>query len=362
MDFKGFFTQLFSNGLEGLSTQDSWLVLLFMFIPFLLGLLFGRGSYRGKYKRMKRAHDQKVKDYNLLKVEYDTLQNQYQTLEKDLRQANQEVADITANLERQTDEKNHLRTQLHNASERVRELETANATYATDLEVMHDQLITLQTQNEHLSSNISDGTTTTTTIIEPPSGATPTHLGVMEEDYSETKNRIETIEERLDQIVQENNRLKYELSEIRNTSISSNPAIVGEAIVDPNPGVNTLDEVYFDEETDGADEAVRDVNAVAENASIEFEPGRSEKAKIAIREAMGVHIKVATVDEKNDLKLINGIGPFIEEKLNDIGIYTFEQITQLDKTMIDLVTDAIQFFPGRIDRDDWVGQAKKLLS
>jgi len=59
--------------------------------------------------------------------------------------------------------------------------------------------------------------------------------------------------------------------------------------------------------------------------------------------------------------LIAGIGPFIENKLNDIGIYTFEQITQLDDELIGYITEAIQFFPGRIQRDDWVGQAKKLL-
>ena len=58
---------------------------------------------------------------------------------------------------------------------------------------------------------------------------------------------------------------------------------------------------------------------------------------------------------------IKGIGPFIEGKLNEIGIYTFEQVSKFDKDFIELVTDAIQFFPGRIKRDNWVGQAKKLL-
>ena len=60
--------------------------------------------------------------------------------------------------------------------------------------------------------------------------------------------------------------------------------------------------------------------------------------------------------------MIDGIGPFIENKLNEIGIFTFEQIAQLDEELIDHITDAIQFFPGRIQRDDWVGQAKKLMS
>ncbi|MBT31252.1 MAG: hypothetical protein CMO01_16480 [Thalassobius sp.] len=68
----------------------------------------------------------------------------------------------------------------------------------------------------------------------------------------------------------------------------------------------------------------------------------------------------ADISEKDDLKVIQGIGPFIEKKLNDIGIYTYRQISSFDDHLIERVTDAIEFFPGRIQRDNWVGQAHKL--
>ncbi|TSE11532.1 MULTISPECIES: hypothetical protein [Aquimarina] len=68
----------------------------------------------------------------------------------------------------------------------------------------------------------------------------------------------------------------------------------------------------------------------------------------------------ADASEKDDLKLISGVGPFIEEKLNSIGIYTFDQISKFTKEDIDTVTALIQFFPGRIERDNWSKQAKKL--
>ena len=64
--------------------------------------------------------------------------------------------------------------------------------------------------------------------------------------------------------------------------------------------------------------------------------------------------------EKDDLKLIHGIGPFIEGKLNKIGIYHFRQISAFDQATIDKVTNAIEFFPGRIERDNWMGQATQL--
>ncbi|GEQ86327.1 hypothetical protein ULMS_18350 [Patiriisocius marinistellae] len=63
---------------------------------------------------------------------------------------------------------------------------------------------------------------------------------------------------------------------------------------------------------------------------------------------------------KNRLTEINGIGPYIEEKLNEIGIYNFDQISRLQINDIRLITTLIDFFPGRIERDDWIGQAKAL--
>ncbi|SFW17451.1 hypothetical protein SAMN02927921_00338 [Sinomicrobium oceani] len=71
-------------------------------------------------------------------------------------------------------------------------------------------------------------------------------------------------------------------------------------------------------------------------------------------------IGIAEESEKDDLKMINGVGPFIEEKLNSIGIYTFEQISRFREEDMNQVTELIQFFPGRIKRDDWKGQASAL--
>ncbi len=65
-------------------------------------------------------------------------------------------------------------------------------------------------------------------------------------------------------------------------------------------------------------------------------------------------------ESKDDLKLITGVGPFVEDKLNSIGIFTFEQISRFTDEDIKKVTELTEFFPGRIERDDWVSQAKKL--
>jgi predicted flap endonuclease-1-like 5' DNA nuclease len=72
-------------------------------------------------------------------------------------------------------------------------------------------------------------------------------------------------------------------------------------------------------------------------------------------------IGTARMEDKDDLKMISGIGPFIEEQLHTLDIFTFEQISKFEKEDVAAVTEAIEFFPGRIERDEWVAQAKELL-
>lgn len=68
----------------------------------------------------------------------------------------------------------------------------------------------------------------------------------------------------------------------------------------------------------------------------------------------------ATEAEKDDLKMISGIGPFIEERLHALDIYTFRQISKLTAHDINTINDAIEYFSGRIERDEWVAQAREL--
>lgn len=63
----------------------------------------------------------------------------------------------------------------------------------------------------------------------------------------------------------------------------------------------------------------------------------------------------------DDFQKIVGIGPFVEEKLNSIGINSYEQLSKLRDKDTEAITMLIEFFPGRIHRDDWKGQATALL-
>ncbi|MFT4521379.1 MAG: putative flap endonuclease-1-like 5' DNA nuclease [Bacteroidia bacterium] len=72
-------------------------------------------------------------------------------------------------------------------------------------------------------------------------------------------------------------------------------------------------------------------------------------------------VGTASADQKNDLKKINGVGPVYEGKLNELGIYTFEQVSKLTPAAILAIEELTKYFPGKIDREDWMGQAQKLM-
>ena len=61
----------------------------------------------------------------------------------------------------------------------------------------------------------------------------------------------------------------------------------------------------------------------------------------------------------DDLKLISGVGPAIERKLNDLGITQYGQVAAMSDADMEKV-DAVLNFKGRVARDNWKGQAKAL--
>lgn len=89
----------------------------------------------------------------------------------------------------------------------------------------------------------------------------------------------------------------------------------------------------------------------------ELESLKKEKEKQTAEKQLNLKAKAG---EKDDLKVITGIGPRIEKRLNAAGIYSYRQISEFTEESIEKITKTIRFFPGRIERDRWVEQSSKL--
>ena len=63
----------------------------------------------------------------------------------------------------------------------------------------------------------------------------------------------------------------------------------------------------------------------------------------------------------DDLKRIRGVGVLIEKKLNSLGVTAYEQVANWTSQDIDRISNVLDF-KGRIERENWVEQARILAS
>ncbi|MGH1477884.1 MAG: hypothetical protein ACRBM6_04015 [Geminicoccales bacterium] len=63
----------------------------------------------------------------------------------------------------------------------------------------------------------------------------------------------------------------------------------------------------------------------------------------------------------DDLKRISGVGPKLEKTLNGLGIFHFSQIAEFNRDNVAWVDRHLRF-KGRIDRENWIDQAKILAA
>jgi NADH-quinone oxidoreductase subunit E len=81
-------------------------------------------------------------------------------------------------------------------------------------------------------------------------------------------------------------------------------------------------------------------------------------AKMAVVKPAG--LKAARGGVPDDLKIIVGVGPALEKLLHKLGFFHFDQIAAWTAKEIAWVDDSLEGFKGRVTRDKWVAQSKKL--
>lgn len=62
----------------------------------------------------------------------------------------------------------------------------------------------------------------------------------------------------------------------------------------------------------------------------------------------------------DELVRIHGVGPKIARLLVSMGITSFRQVARFTPEDVAVVNDALEVFPGRIERDDWMSSAREL--
>jgi len=65
----------------------------------------------------------------------------------------------------------------------------------------------------------------------------------------------------------------------------------------------------------------------------------------------------ALAEGSDDLTIISGIGEKLQARLHELGFSTFEQLAELNESEKGMIEDTLDF-KGRIERDDWITQAR----
>ena len=75
-----------------------------------------------------------------------------------------------------------------------------------------------------------------------------------------------------------------------------------------------------------------------------------------------VFLSAARAGGPDDLKLIWGVGPKLEEMLHRMGVFHFDQIAAWTEANLAWVDQNLGTFRGRAVRDKWIDQSKKLAT
>lgn len=123
----------------------------------------------------------------------------------------------------------------------------------------------------------------------------------------------------------------------------------------PSEPASALSDVPSDDTKPSAQAAVEDISgtvaatdtdAPADQTGAEAQPGTLAEPRSG---------------GADDLKRLKGVGPKLEQTLNELGFFHFDQIAEWTPEDVEWV-DARLKFKGRIERDGWIEQAKTLAA
>ena len=358
------------NLFESLNHPDSVFFLLSVLVSFLIGFIAAWAMWSGAAKRYQKEAANWKKKHDDLSLEMASLREKHDLSQADLAKSNREADLAKEQLAAIQAEKAKWQKDLDASLEETVRLQASSYSYQATIDDLNNQIIGLKAQNEQiaLGATISSGDHEQLGALQNSYNETLGRVGILEakieeltaenetlrssakkEDenlinllnsYKDSTNRLGSLEASMDSLMAENETLKAELAGLQSAAVSEPVPSMVAAVAMPEPVIGSINPADKEAITSGV-----------------ITPS---DAKDEVLAAIGTTIPIATADQKDDLTEIKGIGSFLEKKLNALGIFTYAQVSALDANLIDKLTTAIEFFPGRIERDDWVGQAKQL--
>ena len=289
------------------------------------------------------------------------MESQTANYESTLQEKSETIQQLQAQLEKYQSENKQVEEEL----ERLMDNSATNITPSTatiqtafsKIDSLENRIRQMEDENRILQTSVLEVKTESGEMVAKEDlHSLRARINILSEENKDLKKQVSGIQgagiseidhrKKVEELERENARLRNQMSNGNGLAAGT---FVNPNIPSPEPEIEPIIE-----ENEITDEVDRQ----------QVELLKTQKSQFGV---MGDRIEVEAIEQpkvyqKDDLTKIEGIGPFIEKKLNEVGITSFHQLATMDQSEIDRVTAAIQFFPGRIERDNWVGQAKGLTS
>ncbi len=365
------------NIFTNIESSASIYILLWLFGAFLIGLIVGwyiwgvaKRALEAEMAELKAELNTLSEDHKALKVELETSKTTYAELKANYDWKARRLHDIET-------EKGDLHTQIHDLKGELKEAENRKLALTNEIEGLNasyngakSNIDTLELKINGLEAEIKEAGRIHNNLNREIKGL-ENQLEATKLSYSSTNDvsaimdsDLETASETIADLNAKIAGLESNITEYKSLVVSLQSSDDDLKAAHARTAALEGKIAGLSEELDHTQAALAacrdakaELHAAAITVSTEVEEMTIDDAKVAIANALSTTIGTATADQKDDLTEIKGIGEFVEHKLNDLGIYTFRQIAQFDDHMIAYVTRAIEFFPGRIERDEWIPQA-----
>ena len=291
-------------------------------------------------------------DVAMITEDFDELKQKSQTEIDKLKQDTKQIPVLNQNLE---NSQLLVRQLMQKHEAKVREITDTNQSLSSQLSVMTDrenaykklqaeldlsrrEVIALK--NHGTSAESDADTDAELSAVQPSDDETAPQTAL---DLEESADQV--IDDAFDETVGETSE---------STELDSTDARQDAAFDQIEPA--------FADEADPHEVDLSEAAAVAESeAAIEDHFEDDDETEVEQQENDNEETLFEPVEQRDDLKQIFGIGPVTEKALNKLGITSYSQLAGLKRHEIEKIAEALQIFPGRIERDNWVGNARRQL-
>lgn len=366
--------------LNDLTREESLYFMGFIIGGFIIGTLFGLVLRGGALRRVRKALEKKEEEVIDLQGQLNAATQKLSLKETELNRLTVDAEESAQKIQIMESENSKLQKTVFHLNSEYDKLKSSGHSFESTFDDLNNQIIGYKSQNEQLAQQLEeaikakeyaekklDSIANSNFSVAGDTGEGEGELVAVEapvavyNNGAEANARLNSLEEKLEQLITVNESLRMEVEALKAKPREETQPIANHGFTNPPipPKIDrsTVSDPYFPQ--DGADLAIEEPFTPSEEPEV-ITP--TPVAEPIIEDKSTFADKVETEDpiERDNLTLIEGIGPFLERKLNENGIFTYEQIGTFDDRRIEEVTKDIQFFEGRIKKDDWVGQAKSL--